>query len=58
MAILDELRRDHEDDEDSYFMESLIPQLKRLNSRSKAFAKCQIQQFLLEAEFGAAFEPH
>ena len=58
MAILDELKRDHEDDEDSYFMKSLIPQLKRLNPRSKAFAKCQIQQLLFEAEFGTAFEPH
>ncbi len=55
-AILDELRKD-QDDEDSHFLKSLIPQLKRLDPRSKAFVKCQIQQFLFEAEFGTTFEP-
>ena len=58
MAFLNELKRDNEDDEDSHFMKSLIPQLKRLNPRSKAFAKCQIKSALFEAEFGTAFEPH
>ena len=58
LAILKELNRDHEDDEDSIFMRSLIPQLKRLNARSKAVAECQIQQLWFKAEFGAAFESH
>ena len=31
LAILAELSRDKEDDEDSLYMKSLIPQLKRLN---------------------------
>ena len=56
-AILDELRREKdEDDEDSHFLKSLIPQFKRLDPRSKAFVKCQIQQLLFEAEFGTTFQ--
>ena len=50
VAILKELNRDHEDDEDSLFMKSLIPELKRFDARSQAFAKCQIQQLLFKAE--------
>ena len=56
-AILDELRREkNENDEASHFLKSLIPQLKRIDPRSKAVVKCQIQQFLFEAEFGTTFQ--
>ena len=56
LAILAELSRDNEDDEDSFYMKSLVPQLKRLNQQTKAFVKCQIQQLLFKAEFGINFQ--
>ncbi len=56
LAILAELKnKDEETDEDSLFMKSLVPQLKRLDSQKKSFVKCQIQQFLFQAEFGTIF---
>ena len=55
-AILAELSRDKEDDEDSLYLKSLVPQLKRLSQQTKACVKCQIQQLLFKAEFGINFE--
>ena len=54
MAILTELKNSskEETDEDSLFMKSLVPQLKRLDPKSRSFVKCQIQQLLFQAEFG------
>ena len=57
LAILAELNKDKDDDdEDSLYMKSLIPQLKRLDQKTKAFVKCQIQQLLFQAEFGTNFQ--
>ena len=53
MAILTELKNSKEEtDEDSLFMKSLVPQLKRLDPKTRSFIKCQIQQLLFQAEFG------
>jgi len=55
LAILAELQSpqgDKKEDEDSLFLKSLVPQLKRLHSKTKAKAKCQMQQLLFDYEFG------
>ena len=55
LAILAELQSpqgDKKEDEDSLFLRSLVPQLKRLHSKTKANAKCLIQQMLFDYEFG------
>ena len=55
LAILSELQSSQapeKEDEVSLFLQSLVPQLKRLDPRTKAQAKCQIQQLLFEYEFG------
>ena len=59
LAILEELKKtsqptplEIDEDEDSLFMKSLVPQIKRLNFKVKARVKCQIQQLLFETEFG------
>ena len=61
MAIIAELKKPQEPppvdtDEDSLFLKSLIPQLKRLNPKSKALVKCKIQQIMFQAEFEVNFE--
>ncbi|XP_046851058.1 uncharacterized protein LOC124444477 [Xenia sp. Carnegie-2017] len=56
LAILSELNKDKDDDEDSLFMKCLIPQLRRLEHKKKALIKCQIQQLLFQAEFESSFE--
>ena len=57
MAILEELKENLQDDEDSYFMKSLISQLKWLNPRSKALPNVKYK-FLYDEDFRTAFEPH
>ncbi len=56
LAILAELKgadnKKDQEDEDSLFLKSLVPLLKRLDQKTKAKAKCQIQQLLFEYEFG------
>ena len=47
----------NDDDEDTLFMKSLIPQLKRLNPRNKAMARIEIQQVLNKFEFNFAPNP-
>ena len=55
LAILAERQSpqgDKQEGEDSLFLKSPVPQLKRLHSKPKAKAKCQIQQVLFDYEFG------